>query len=50
MAGERRWRPLYRDWIRPDKGFMAADSDRCVLTINSALDKAIDGIDKIASS
>jgi hypothetical protein len=47
VASERRRRPFYRDWIRPHEGFMATDSHRSEFAINSALDKAIDGVDEI---
>src|SRR5258708_22709226 len=49
LAGERRWRPFYRDWIGPHEGFMAADGHRSELAINSPLDKTIDGTAKIVA-
>src|SRR5258708_27852631 len=49
LVGEGCWRPFYRDWIGPHEGFMAADGHRSELAINSALDKTIDGLDKIVA-
>jgi hypothetical protein len=34
----------------PDESFMAGDSHRSVLAINSTLDKAIDGVDEVVAT
>src|SRR5258708_20918732 len=49
LVGEGCWRPLYRDWIGPHEGFMAADGHRSELAINSALDKTIARLDRIVA-